>query len=292
MTWLWWVAVAAAQDAGETGASSPDEVPGPAEPAAARAEDTTPEETPPEPAGEVVEPAPSALPSGGSADVLVESQQRVIQERKEFVAALEELGYEGRRRRDGKQTFVHPDIGYKPRVVLDDDGYMVIRRNLVLARVPDVYDWDNPLDEALEYALCLIPTWCLTSGALLSPPRLEQQKQLVVDATGDDLQQYQEALAQRGFQVTLAELPGRMDGIWHRGVDPVGGAVYATPEERRAALVGLWATRACDVYGDTVRQRVVDYMTYEVQPSSSPYTPEELAAAGDGGCGVRLVLPQ
>jgi len=90
-----------------------------------------------------------------------------------------------------------------------------------------------------------------------------------------DLTHYRAVLQETAFQDTLYDLPERLDALWEQGVPLEGDPVLETPEDRRAAALDYWATRADTPHGHQVCQAVALWLSRTVQASEHPVTESE-----------------
>lgn len=225
-------------------------------------------------------------------EVLIVGDAAVQRARHEVTLALAAQGYVARRERDGVTVYLHP-IPYKPKVMIYDDGFVVIRRRGFAYTPPDVGNVSRGLEIGLRTATCVLaPIFCFHApGLVMSPARLEQQKEMVVTGVQSEVRTYNDALASRALGDRMQQVADLMDAIWLSGQQTDTGEVLSTPEQRRAALMTLWESRADNEYGDAVRRMVEDFMNYEVQPSPWPFTDAEVSALNERRtCRRELVL--
>ncbi len=224
---------------------------------------------------ETEEPGPEgyADPYAPGEEVLVVGDAAVVKARHEITRSLAEQGYEPKRRRDGVTVYLHP-IPYKPKVMVYDDGFVVLRRRGFTYTPPEVGDVPRGLEIGLRTTLCIVaPIYCFHApGLVMSRSRLEQQKERVVEQVEDEVRAYNDALASRALGARLLQVAELLDSIWLQGQHTDTGQV-----ERRAALLAFWESRADNEYGDHVRVLVEDYMNFEVQASPFPFTDAEVA---------------
>ncbi len=213
-----------------------------------------------------------------SEEILIVGDSAVQKARHEITRSLAEQGYVPKRQRDGVTVYLHP-VPYKPKVLVYDDGFVVLRRRGFAYTPPNVGNVPRGMEIGLRTTLCILaPIYCFHApGLLLSPARLEQQKELVVENVKDEVRAYSDALASRALGDRMAEVADLLDAIWLRGQQTDTGEVLRSPAERRSALLLFWASRADNDYGDAVRVLVEDYMNYEVQVSPFPFTEAEVA---------------
>lgn len=226
---------------------------------------------------------------------VIVSDQAVQQAKKAVEQDLEAMGYERKRRRGSFTIYDHP-TNWKPRVLVHDDGFIVIRRQPPKIQRPDIPGawWDK--HSAANWLPCLtVPTLCVrVGGMVIAPRKLAHQKEAVVEATEDDMRAFVDALTMEALYNRIYEdLPTELDSLWLDGRDPNDGRTLSSFEERRAAILALWTSRTDNEYGDAVREAIELYMVYVVQVSDHPFTDEEIARVNaTRTCQRELVLPE
>ncbi len=211
-------------------------------------------------------------------EIIYVDDQAVIKARQEVGLALRDLGYQKKRSRNGREIYVN-EAPWKPQVVVDDDGWMVVRRAPPTVGKPDLPGiWGGPLG----YLVCVAnPTACIHIGGwVVSGRKLAWQKEEVVRHLEPSMGRYEDALVGRAFNERTGEvIPDALVALWEGGVPIDGDEPLVTHEARRAALLELWASRNCNEWGEAVRQVVRDFMVYEVQSSEHPFLASEVALA-------------
>ncbi|MFH1468976.1 MAG: hypothetical protein ABIO70_31610 [Pseudomonadota bacterium] len=251
-------------------------------PGAVRAQDA---QAPPEATPAGAEEAPVTAPVGQPVpaydapdETIYVEDQAVIRARAEVGLALRELGYDRKRVRNGREVYTNADP-WKPQVLVDDDGWMLVRRAPPSFGKPDMPGiWGGPLG----YLVCVAaPTSCIHIGGwVVSKHKLGWAEHEVVEQSRASMDNYQQALLARNLRRrTGEELPSLLEALWEHGESPASDTLLETPEARRAALLDLWATRTCTDWGDEAREVVRLFMQYEVQESATPFTREEIGAA-------------
>ncbi|MCK6520871.1 hypothetical protein L6R49_05445 [Myxococcota bacterium] len=229
-----------------------------------------------------------------SMELLILGERQAEQARAEVEARLEAAGYEDGVRRGDKVVYKHP-VHWKPRVVVYDEGFMVLRRQPPRVRAPEL--GNSPANDrpVVKWWPCLIiPTLCVQAGGLVvSPARFERQKELVVQATEEPMRVWADAISDESLADRLSgEIPALLQSIWYDGIDPRTGQALPTFDARRAALLEFWMSRADNRYGDAVREAVELFMAYEVQTSPHPYSEDEIRQANERRtCNRALSLP-
>lgn len=225
--------------------------------------------------------------------IVVTDEAEVKRRQAELVESLEGLGYEKKRGRDGRTVYV-TDTPWEPKVIVDDDGWMIMRRRPVVLTDPDLPDHWWFSDTPVEYLTCVVaPHLCVRLGGLvISPKKLGHKKAAVVMASEDELRAWGDAIADHALSERLYEgLPEELDRIWYEGVT-ADGLTLGAPEQRRAHILELWISRTDNRWGDAARGAIEAYMEYVIQESPHPYTAAEIEAANARRtCQRALVLP-
>ena len=212
-------------------------------------------------------------------ETMIVEDERVARTREELENTILDLGYSIKRQEDGR-TVYRPDVAWHPTIVVDDDGFVILRRSPVRFSTPQTLD---PGSRALMWAFCPI-MWNLcvhTGGQVVSKAKLDGKKGAADAQTNPQRIAWGDALHDRGQARRMAELPAALDQLWSEGVqiDAPGAPPLPTPPERKAALVAFWATRADTPEGDEVRALVRDFLLYEVSASPWPVTDADRALA-------------
>lgn len=235
----------------------------------------------------------AAAPAGEEAvpdEVIYVGDQAVIRARQELGLALRDLGYQRKRVRNGREIYVN-EIPWKPQVVVDDDGWMVVRRAPPSFDKPELPGiWRGPLG----YLVCVAnPTACVHIGGwVISERKLAWHKEAVVSHTVPTMDRYEDALVDRAFDFrTGEEVPDALAALWVDGVPLEGQEPLETHAERRAALLDFWASRTCTDWGAAVREVARAFMQYEVQAGEHAFTAAELARANlERSCQEPLII--
>ena len=228
-------------------------------------------------------------------DILVSDEAAVEAARMAIAQELIAMGYEAKRK--GDRVFYHHDTSWRNTVIVHDDGWMYMRKRNPHIRKPttnrDTW-WEGV--PVVEWTPCLVnPLACVSLGSWAVRPKLvEQDKERVAHTAGPLVQDYGDAVAGRELAKKVYEdIPDWLDGVWYEGVDTWRDIPYETPEERRRVILDYWISRNDNPYGDAVRVAIEEYMLFEIQTSSTPYTDEEIAwANATRRCQRELVLPE
>jgi len=208
--------------------------------------------------------------------------------RQELEQTLQMMGYRPGKSRDTGRTVYRPEVAWHPTVVIDDDGYAIMRRSPVRFE-PWVEGRNN-----LKWVSCVPPftVMCVKLGGwLVSERKLSHKKRYVAEGMDPTLDAWRGALVANAMSRRLDEhIPDMLDEIWVRGEVPLGDPLESHAE-RRMAILTFWASRACTPEGLRAREVTADFLRYEIQSSAHPVTAEEKAAAEDANlCGEPLVL--
>jgi len=263
-----------------------------------------PDEPPPEPrepvpSGDIPEaqitartiPEPPPRPAPLTDAEIVVWGDRLQQARARVTNRMTDLGYEATRTRNGRTvwepTGAHDK--WKPRVIIDDDGWFELQTPTVSgmrgqaqdgAMQPGPTNYEGP---GLSYAQPL-PTGGV--GGQFAGKRVRQAAEARVarqvwDVVSDLSRAHQdEALIRR-----LQYLPDELDRLWYDGRGPDGGW-YPTSYDRQKALLRLWATRTRTRAGETVRDRIGDYLVAIVDTEAG--LDAELLDNAERRCGCLL----
>jgi len=225
--------------------------------------------------------------------IIVTDEAEVHRRQQEFVNELRNLGYKEKKGKDGRTVYVS-ETPWKPKVIVDDDGWMVLKRRPIVLTDPDLPEHWWFSDTPVEYVTCVVaPHLCIRMGGLvISKRKLTHHKAAVVNATQDEMTEWGDAIADHSLSERLyTELPDQLDLLWYEGKAP-DGQMLASWEERRAWILDLWVTRTDNQWGDAARDALEGYMTYVIQDSMNPYTAQEIADANARKTCLRvLVLP-
>ena len=218
-------------------------------------------------------------PPPTSGETIIVEDTRVARTRKELENAILDLGYHIKRQKDGR-TLYRPDTPWHPTIIVDDDGFVLLRRSPVKFGVdPDLTGGQR----VMAWLFCpLNPGMCVhVGGQVVSKAKLDWKKGAANAATNDQRVAWDDALHDRGQARRIAELTEALDHLWSEGtpIDAPGAPPLATPPERKTALVQFWATRTDTPEGDEVRALVRDFLLYEVSESPWPVTDADRALA-------------
>jgi hypothetical protein len=226
---------------------------------------------------EAVAPSGKVLHEAGET-IYVWEDAEVRRARDQIGIELRELGYRKHHSRNGRDVYANVD-SWKPWVIVDDDGWVMVRRAPVTfskPRLPGI--WRGPLG----YLVCVVnPTACVHVGGLIvSKRKLNPRKREVIETIEPAVQRYEEALIERGMQIRTNEvIPDLLDAIWESGLSPGHAEPLATWAERRGAVVEFWQTRVDDAYGDRAREVVEVWSRATIQSGEHPFTDDEIARA-------------
>jgi hypothetical protein len=166
-----------------------------------------------------------------------------------------------------------PDVAWHPTVIVDDDGFVLLRRSPAKLGVDPSLSGGQ---RVMAWVFCpLNPSMCVhLGGQVVSKAKLDGKKGAANEATNDQRIAWDDALHDRGQARRIAQLSDAVDHLWSDGVpiDAPGAPLLATPNERKTALVEFWATRTDTPEGAEVQALVRDFLLYEVSESPWPVT--------------------
>jgi len=235
-------------------------------------------------------PAPSGDPHQAGEELTIYGDAEVARRRDELDEAIHGFGYKAGKRK-GDLTIYRPETPWKPTIVLQDDGLVVLQRSPVRWVAPGRAD--NPANQ-----LWCIPPFTLMciriGGQIVATTKLDYQKGRVMDQIHDPSEAWRSAIANRATMARVdQELPAHLEATWKTGapLEP-SGPTLADPAARRVAILSFWASRADTPEGELVAQVAADFLSLEIQAGPDPVTAEELAAANQQAGSLRhLELP-
>ena len=244
-------------------------------------------------AGEATAPEPAPETPAPADEEIFVYDEAVKRAWGEVQQDLRDLGYERKRSRDGREIYAN-EVGWKPTVIIDEDGWMRVKRAPVTLGKPELSGiWRGPLG----YLVCVVqPTACVhIQGQIVSGRKLAPQKLKVTRQLDPALDQYREAISKQAmFRWTDQDLPQALDDLWQAGVS-IGGdtpGVFSQGAERRQALADFWTSRLNNEWGAGSRRVARAFMEYEVQQGPFPFTAAEIEAINQRrSWGEPLALP-
>ena len=235
---------------------------------------------------EAGEPAPEEPPPPANEEIVVFGSREVARRRQLLDNELRRQGYKAGIHRDDRVVY-RPETPWHPTVVVYDDGFVVLKRSPVR--------FEPPIDgrSNLRYLACIPPftPMCFRiGGQVVSQAKLAPAKARVAEGIDDESDAWQSAIASTAMRYRIeTALPAELDALWTAGEPFEPGPLLPTPDERRAAILAFWASRADTPEGDAVRDAVELFLSYEVQSSPFAAGPDELAAASSAcRCGRDL----
>ncbi len=243
-----------------------------------------------EEAGEGLQPGRAPRPDVPSEEVIVQDQA-IMRARAQVVQSLRDLGYRPKRSRNGRLVLAN-EVAWKPVVLLDDDGWVKVKRAPVSFRKPPQKGiWKGPLG----YLVCVVdPFSCVRMGGqVVSRHKLAWAKAEVLATVDYAVDVYSDTIIQVAMQRWVQQdLPDALEALWNDGRGIYGEHTYPDPPSRRAAMLEFWWSRADNEWGERSRQVVRDFMEFVVQPSEHPFTVDEIRHAQERAPqGVELSLP-
>lgn len=211
----------------------------------------------------------SALAEEQVDDEMVVEEKPSPEEVREVVdEVLVGFGYrEGRTWRNGRTTYKPALRGrdrLRPTLIVDDDGFVLARGR----------------------------SGRRTAANTLSGNYRRQMQiyEEVFEALHPSVAAWREAIIREVMEERYYQLPDQLAATWESGAPLGGHPAGERPADRRAALLSFWASRTHTPEGDRVRQITADFISYVVQDSRWPVTPEEQAAA-EAACQCGPLLP-
>lgn len=208
-----------------------------------------------------------------------------VDEAREAVAeALLDRGYTlTRRRDDGATVYRHEDSPWKGRVIVDDDGWMLVRREPLRVEGRPVLP-GMERNSAGAWAMCVVwPFLCVRAGgAAISGAKFRGATVDMVEDVGPLVNTWNDRVADRALAGKLDDLPALLAACWEQGRALDGARQLDTATERRADIAAYWTSRTDTSYGDRVRDVVDAYVRAVIQTGEAPYTPAEIDAINAG----------
>lgn len=216
-------------------------------------------------------------------DRLEEARERVVER-------LTDLGYAPSEIRNGrtvwKPTGAHD--GWKPRVIVDDDGWFELktpvvsmgRANLDNAAMQPGVNNEGP---AMDYQPPVAAPG--VSFSIAEKRKRMQAEARVTRQIWDVIRELGMAHSDTALIRRLEALPEELDALWYDGVGP-DGEWYATTEERQEMLLWLWSSRTRTRAGETVRRKIADYLIAVVD--AEVRLDADMLAEAEADCGCAL----
>jgi hypothetical protein len=212
-------------------------------------------------------------------EIIVHSQTVIAAKKKALENKLRRIGYKKFIRKKGR-TVVRHARSYRPAVVLDDDGWIYLKRSPVRFEPPGKA---AERSSKLKYLWCLPPftVACVRiGGQLVSRRRLQSYKNKVASRSRSYVKDWQNAIVSHAMDQRLnTDIPNMLDLIWTQGLTRANDSlVIESKKERRTAILQFWANRTCIKEGDQARAVARDFILYEIQASEHPATASEINA--------------
>ncbi|MFK7926560.1 MAG: hypothetical protein AB8H79_00110 [Myxococcota bacterium] len=259
-----------------------------------------PELDPYAPTGAVVEPTitarsipePGPRPEAYADEEIVVWGDRLEQARAAVDRRMRSLGYEVANSKKGRTTWKPSGAyaGWKPTVTIDDDGWFDVKAPAVSGLTPTATAGQlgptAPVGADTQTSNQLPPVLGGGITGQVSGKRVRMHAENKVSRqVWDVVAGLSEAHSETSLIARLEQLPDELDALWHQGVGP-GGALYVTNQERQSALLTLWASRTPTRTGETVRNKIADYLLNEVHPEAT--LPPSMVAKAERRCGCLL----
>ena len=212
-------------------------------------------------------------------EMVIHGQMVVAKKRKALENRLRRMGYKKFVRKKGRTTIRHARP-YRPTILLDDDGWMMIKRSPIRFEPPGKA---AERSSKLKYLWCLPPPTvaCIRiGGQVVNRRRLMTYKNRVAVQSFGYVKEWQDAIISQAMNVRLTtDIPEMLDSIWKEGLTGDDTPPLQTPKDRRSAIMEFWHTRTCVKEGAQARQLAWDFIVYEIQASEHPASRAEIEAA-------------
>lgn len=261
----------------------------------------------PDPEPEVVAPAQeeqdletdgveATINEEGVYEITVYGPDAIREARKAMVERMGDIGWEQVRSRNGDLVFRGPS-SWMGKAILDRDGYLTFSVPAVAFQSAQTEGSDVATQSETDQSqlakqssggdyqgLSRDPGSGVGAGASFSlfpgKKKTSAVQEQVLDAVQPELDAYRSAIQDTAFREQLARLPDRLDALWWDGtpLEP-SAAPLESFEERRAAVLEYWATRADTPQGRDVCRDVEAWVREVMMNSEHPMTAEEQARA-------------
>jgi len=213
-------------------------------------------------------------------EMIIHSQTVVAKKRGELESKLKRLGYKKFIRKKGR-TVVRHAFAYRPTVMLDDDGWIDIRRSPIRFEPPGKA---AERKSKLRYLWCLPPftVMCVrVGGQTVSRRRMMTYKRRIGNRSRSYVRDWQDAIIGHAMDQRLTiDIPNMLGSVWQNGqTDGEDGPYLGSHKERRETILNFWSNRSCIKEGAQARDVVRDFIIHEIQVSTHPAEPEEIAQA-------------
>jgi len=230
---------------------------------------------------------------------VVWGEDALRESRSEVAEAFEAQGWEHRHTRDGVMVFRPPEA-WKGSARLHSDGRLDFSRPVVVPAAasasptigPGEYRPRMPTGQ-MEYGADIdretgpgasMGPYTATAQAeiqFLVPGKrkVEAAQTRVLREIYPQLARHRAVIRETAYQESLQFLPARLDAVWELGAPLVeGDPELRSLEDRRAAVLDFWATRADTPEGEGVRRVVELWVREVVMTSDAPVTVGERLA--------------
>lgn len=223
-------------------------------------------------------PRPSSPAADVDEEIVVIGEHVVADARARVVRAMEDLGWDARRRRRDGATVMRGPKGWYGKAFLLPTGDLEFGGPPLF--VPGPKDVGSRYDNEAMLEGDVPPGTVGANFGVTGPRKLAAVRAEVRDAVHDEVVAWREAIQRRAFGERLLALTDRMESTWQDGaaLDGVGPSL-ATPADRRAVLLDHWATRTDTREGRAVSRAVEIFLRQVVMSSDHPVTADERAAA-------------
>lgn len=208
--------------------------------------------------------------------------EQVWQARAALVAHIESLGYRAVRRSRGRTVYMPPrGKRWKPRIVVDDDGWMSLRSPNITFQGIQIGAVNGLLLGGQEMPGFAPPTGIQIGPRLwiTSSRKLQAQETMLTEALSPSLAALRTLIARQAHAERLLVLSDALEATW---------AGPGTAAERRAQLLARWLACADTPEGAETRAMIEAFLEAVVQTSETPLLEAELQAAR-AACGCALL---
>ena len=208
--------------------------------------------------------------------------ERLWQARAALESHLASLGYRPVRRFRGRTLYMPPgEKRWKPKVVVDDDGWMTFRSPNIVFQGLEARSVPGITTPAQELPGFQPPTGA-SFGArfwIISERKLKAQEAMLTEELWIPLAEIRAMIAHQAHLERMIALPDELDALWAAARDPAA---------RRQRLLDRWLACADTPEGAEARQIIETFLEQVVQTSEAPFTEAELQAAR-AACGCALL---
>ncbi|MCB9779794.1 MAG: hypothetical protein H6742_14610 [Alphaproteobacteria bacterium] len=216
-------------------------------------------------------------------EVLVVTAERDLAEaRQQVEATLGGMDFGRMVQRDGRTVFRRARL-WKARAVFHHDGWLEVKAPLATPQLLGVRPLRTGDGQVVGHMVEVHGRW--SGGKVASA-----QEARVVYGAEDALRVYRTALQRRSLALHRTTLRQELVAAWYEGRSP-DGALLPSPEARRAFVLDRWLQTADNDAGAALRADIEVFIDDVVQPSDTPLTAAEIAAANDARAFAGVLAP-